>query len=80
MLGEHSDKIAKATKMTFAHLDEHQGRGALIGETEFAIPDKEDEKVKLYIYMATPKFDLEAMNVSSPRHSILTFLTILLRL
>lgn len=62
MLGEHSDKIAKATKMTFAHLDEHQGRGALIGETEFAIPDKEDEKVKLYIYMATPKFDLEAMN------------------
>ena len=61
VLSEHSEKIAKATKMAFAHLDKHQGRGALIGETEFTIPDKEDEKVKLYIYLATPKFDMEAM-------------------
>ena len=51
--------------MTFAKLEEHQGHGALIGETEFAIPDKEDEKVKLYIYLATPKFDLEQMKVRS---------------
>ena len=28
-----------------------------IGETEFAIPDQEEEKIKLYIYLAAAKFN-----------------------
>jgi hypothetical protein len=35
-----------------------------IGETEFAIPENESEKVKLYIYLAAPKFADDAIQVS----------------
>jgi hypothetical protein len=36
----------------------------LVGETEFAIPEKESEVIKLAIYLAAPKFNEEALHVS----------------
>lgn len=32
-----------------------------IGETEFVMPEKESEVIKLHIYLASPKFNDEAL-------------------
>ena len=50
--------------MPFHHLDAKSDSQVFIGETEFAIPEKESEKVKLYIYLAAPKFNDDALHVS----------------
>jgi len=36
-----------------------------IGETEFAIPENEAEKLRLYIYLAAPKFSDDVLHVSN---------------
>lgn len=50
--------------MPFQHLSKKADKQVFIGETEFAIPEKEEEKIKLYIYLAAPKFDENHLKVS----------------
>jgi len=64
VIKNYSDKIQQATKMPFHHLGMRTENQVLIGETEFAIPEKEDEKVKLFVYLAAPKFNDDALQVS----------------
>lgn len=64
MIKNYSDKIQFATKMPFQPLSRRGDNQVFIGETEFAIPENESEKVKLYIYLAAPKFAEDALHVS----------------
>lgn len=50
--------------MPFHHVSARCDNQIFIGETEFAIPEKESERVKLYIHLAAPKFNDEALHVS----------------
>ena len=42
--------------MPFLNIKELQANQVFIGETEFTNPDDENDKVKLRIYLAAPKF------------------------
>jgi hypothetical protein len=59
-----SDKITAATKMPFQHISLRNNNQVFIGETEFANPEKEEDVIKLYIYLAAPKFKVETLQVS----------------
>ena len=65
VVNNFSDKITAATKMPFQHINMRTNNQVFIGETEFANPEKEDDVIKLYIYLAAPKFKVEALQVSS---------------
>ena len=45
-------------------LTEKSGFGAAIGDTEFVAPDNEAEQVKLHIFLASPSFVDETLQVS----------------
>ena len=45
-------------------LTEKSGSGAAIGDTEFVAPDNEAEQVKLHIFLASPSFVDETLQVS----------------
>ena len=50
--------------MPVMQLTERSGSGALVGDTEFVAPDNEAEQVKLHIFLASPSFVDEALQVS----------------
>lgn len=64
VIKNYADKIQQATKMPFHPLSMKTDNQVFIGDTEFAIPEKETEKIKLYIYLAAPKFNDEVLKVS----------------
>lgn len=53
---KYSDKVFQQTRMPFINISELQPNQVKIGETEFVNPDDEKDFVKLYIYLAAPKF------------------------
>jgi hypothetical protein len=57
----YSDKIMQATKMPFHPFEAKADNQVFIGETEFIIPEKETEIIRLHIYLASPKFNDEAL-------------------
>jgi len=65
----YSDKIMQATKMPFYPLASKAANQVFIGETEFVIPEKETEVIKLYIYLASPKFSEEALSADFGKFS-----------
>jgi len=50
--------------MPFQHISLRNNNQVFIGETEFANPEKEEDVIKLYIYLAAPKFKVETLQVS----------------
>ena len=50
--------------MPLLELSEKAGNPTFVGETEFIDPENESEQVKIYIYMAKPEFDDQALQVS----------------
>jgi len=64
VIEKHSEKVVSVTKMPFLALNERQSHAILIGETEFAHPDNEAEKVKLTICLAAPSFDEAKLQAS----------------
>lgn len=53
---KYADRVFQQTRMPFISIDELQPNQVKIGETEFVNPDDEKDTVKLYIYLAAPKF------------------------
>ena len=62
-LDAHASAIQETARMPVVHLSDRQGdkSAPFIGETEFIDPDNEAEQVKIYIYLATPVFNDEAL-------------------
>lgn len=56
--------IETRTLMPLLELSEKAGNPTFVGETEFIDPENESEQVKIYIYMAKPEFDDQALQVS----------------
>ena len=52
------------TRMPVMPLSEKSGNAPFIDETEFTSPENEAEQVKIYIYLASPVFVNEALQVS----------------
>jgi len=48
------------------------GSPTFVGETEFIDPENESEHVKIYIYMAKPEFNEQALQVSITKGGSLT--------
>lgn len=59
--------------MPLLELSEKAGNPTFVGETEFIDPENESEQVKIYIYMAKPEFDDQALQAdfSSVNQSVL---------
>lgn len=53
---KYSDRVFQQTRMPFINISELQPNQVKIGETEFVNPDDEKDFVKLFIYLAAPKF------------------------
>ena len=53
------------TRMPVMPLSEKSGNAPFIDETEFTSPENEAEQVKIYIYLASPVFINEALQVST---------------
>jgi hypothetical protein len=64
VIKNYGDKIQQSTKMPFHPLTMKTDNQVFIGETEFAIPEKDSERVKLFIYLAAPKFNDKVLEVS----------------
>ncbi len=47
--------------MPFLKFEDSAKSQVFIGETEFVNPDNEQDQVKLFIYLAAPKFDQAAI-------------------
>ena len=62
-LDAHASAIQETARMPVVQLSDRQGdkSAPFIGETEFIDPDNEAEQVKIYIYLATPVFNDEAL-------------------
>ena len=65
-LDAHLSSIMETTRMPVMPLSERSSSAPapFIGETEFIDPENESEQVKIYIYLATPVFNDEKLQVS----------------
>ena len=64
------------TRMPVMPLSEKSGNAPFIDETEFTSPENEAEQVKIYIYLASPVFINEALQVSKNPMSLPLKITI----
>lgn len=63
-LDKFASNIEDQTRMPLLELAQLQGKPTFVGETEFVDPENESEQVKIYIYMAKPEFNDQALQVS----------------
>lgn len=61
VLTQYTDRVIQTTRMPFLKHDGVCSRQVFIGETEFIDEKDETNQVKLYIYLAGPKFNEEKM-------------------
>lgn len=60
-LDAFASNIEDTTRMPLLELSNLQGKPTFVGETEFIDPENDAEQVKIYIYMAKPEFNDQAL-------------------